>query len=69
MMKCVAAAADTFTLPLTPAIEPVTVSAAVTVWLPAVFSAAVNEPAPKVNVALAGRTAAGSLLLKWTVPV
>ena len=51
-----------------PAIEPLTVSVAVSVWLPAVFSVALNVPPPLVNVALAGRIAAASLLLKWTVP-
>ncbi len=49
-------------------IEPFAVSAAVSVWLPAVFSVALNVPVPPVNVALAGSTAAGSLLVKWTVP-
>ena len=66
--KCVAAAAATFTAPLLPAIEPLAVSVAVTVWLPAVFSVALNVPTPLVSVALAGRAAAASLLLKWTVP-
>ena len=46
----------------------VTVSVAVIVWLPAVFSVTLNVPVPLVSVALAGRTAAASLLVKWTVP-
>jgi hypothetical protein len=53
---------------LLPVTAPLTVSVAVIVWLPAVLSVALNVPAPLVNVALAGRTAAASLLVKWTVP-
>ena len=48
--KCVAAAALTVTVPLLPVIEPLTVSVAVIVWLPAVFSVTVNVPVPLVNV-------------------
>ena len=36
-------------------------------WLPAVFSVMLNVPTPPVNVALAGRTAAASLLVILTV--
>ena len=54
---------------LLPVIELFAVSVAVTVWLPAVFSVTLNEPTPFVNVELAGRTAAASLLAKWTVPL
>ena len=46
----------------------VTVSVAVIVWLPAVISVTLKVPAPLVSVALAGSTAAASLLVKWTVP-
>ena len=63
-----AAAAATLTVPLLPANEPFPVSVTVSVWLPAVFSVALNVLFPLLNVALAGRTAAASLLLKWTVP-
>ena len=66
--KCAAAAALTFTVPLLPVIGRLTVSVAVIVWLPAVFSVTLNVPVPLVSVALAGRTAAASLLVKWTVP-
>jgi len=52
-----------------PAIEPVTVSVAVMVWLPTVTRVAGNVPAPLVRVALDGRVAAVSLLVKCTVPV
>ena len=48
-----AAAAATATVPLLPVIEPVTVSVAVTVWLPAVFKVTLNvlTPAsPETNV-------------------
>ena len=62
------AAALTLTAPLLPVIDPLTVSVAVIVWLPAVFSVAVKVPVPLVKVALAGRTPAASLLVKWTVP-
>jgi hypothetical protein len=51
-----------------PVIEPVTVSVAVIDWLPTVFSVAENVPAPLANVELAGKIAAPSLLVKWTVP-
>ena len=54
-----AAAALTVTAPLLPVSELVAVSVAVIVWLPAVFSVTVKVPTPLVNVALAGRTAAG----------
>ena len=53
---------------LLPVIELVAVSVAVIVWLPAVFSVTLKVPVPLVNVALAGRIAALSLLVKWTVP-
>ena len=44
------------------------VSVAVIDWLPAVFSVTLNEAAPLARFELAGRTAAGSLDVKWTVP-
>ena len=47
-----------------PVSVPFTVSIAVMVWLPAVFSVAENVPVPLVNVELAGRTACPSVLVK-----
>ena len=52
----------------TPTITVTPTSVTVTVWLPAVFKVALNVPLPLVRVLLAGRLAAPSLLLKWTVP-
>jgi hypothetical protein len=66
--KCVAAAALTAIVLDVPAIDAVTISVAVTVWLPAVFKVAENVPAPLVNTEFAGNTAAPSLLVKCTVP-
>ena len=63
------AAGLTLTAPLLPVIELAAASVAVIVWLPAVFSVTLNVPTPLVSVALAGKTAAGSLLVNWTVPV
>ena len=48
--------------------EAVTVSLAVIVWLPAVFSVAGKLPVPLVSVEFAGRTAWLSVLVKCTVP-
>ena len=42
----------------------ITVSVAVIVWLPAVFSVALNVPVPLVSVLVAGRRAWPSLLVK-----
>jgi hypothetical protein len=53
---------------LVPVIEAVTVSVAVIVLLPDVFSVALNVPMPLVSVALAGSTAAPSVLVKCAVP-
>jgi hypothetical protein len=64
----VAAAALTAIVLDVPAIDAVTISVAVTVWLPAVFKVAENVPAPLVNTEFAGNTAAPSLLVKCTVP-
>ena len=67
--KCVAAVGLTRTAPLVPVIEPLVVSVAVTVWLPAVLNVALLKvPVPPVNVTLAARVAETSLLVKWTVP-
>ena len=52
-----------------PVIELVTVSVAVTDCVPAVLRVTLKVPTPSVRVASAGRTAAGSELVKWTVPV
>ena len=51
-----------------PVIEAVTVSVAVIVCGPAVFNVAWKFPTPLVSVALAGRVAAPSVLVKCTVP-
>ena len=67
--NCEAAAAVTFTAPLVPVSKLLAVSVAVIVWLPAVFRVTVNVAEPLISLALAGKTAAGSLLLNWTVPV
>jgi hypothetical protein len=51
-----------------PVIEAVTVSVAVMVCAPAVFSVAWNVPTPLVNVALPGGVAAASVVVNFTVP-
>src|SRR5215831_2200805 len=53
-----------FTAPDVPVIDGVTVSVAVRVWLPEVFSVAENVRAPLVKVELAGNIALPSLLAK-----
>ena len=67
--KCVAAPALTVIAPVDPAIEAVTVSVAVIVWGPVVFSVAASVPVPFVNVLFAGNTAVASLLVNCTVPL
>src|SRR6516162_7271377 len=67
-VKWLAAAGLTVMALLLPVIELLAVSVAVTVWLPAVFRVALKLPTPLVRVALAGRLAWPSLLVKWTVP-
>jgi hypothetical protein len=52
-----------------PTIELFTVSVAVSVWLPPVWSVALKVPVPFVSVEFAGSVARGSLLVKWTVPL
>lgn len=59
---------ETVIVPEAPAMELVTVSVAVMVWLPTVFSVAGNVPTPLVKVLLAGSAANPSVLLKCTVP-
>ena len=66
--KCVAPPAFTPIVAL-PVIDAVTVSVAVRVWLPAVFSVAENAPVPLLSVESAGNVAAPSELLKCTVPL
>jgi hypothetical protein len=66
--KCVAAAAPTTMLFDVPVMLLVTVSVAVMVWPPAVFSVAESDPVPFVKVEFDGRTAWPSLLVKCTVP-
>jgi hypothetical protein len=51
-----------------PVIEAVTVSVAVIVWLPTVFSVAEKLPIPFVSIEFADRTAWLSVLVKCTVP-
>jgi hypothetical protein len=51
-----------------PVIEGVTVSVAVMVWLPLVFSVAEKFPVPFVRVEFAGNVAWPSVLVKCTVP-
>ena len=70
-MNCDAAAVLT-TIPLVrPVMLLVTVSVAVSDWLPAVLSVAEKVCLPAsllVNLYLAGRTALALLLVNWTVP-
>ena len=51
-----------------PVIDAFTVSVAVIVCAPLVLSVALKVPTPLVSVALAGRIAAPSVLVKCTVP-
>jgi hypothetical protein len=54
--------------PDTPVIEESDESVVMTVSVPNVFNVTTKDPAPFVNVPLPGRSAAGSLLVTWTVP-
>src|SRR5260370_1393934 len=67
--RWLAAAALTATVLLMPVIELVTVSVAMTVWLPAVSRVTLKVPVPLTRVELGGRTAWPSLLVKRTVPL
>ena len=67
--KCVAAAALTVIGLLVPVTPPLTVSVAVIVWLPDVFSVALKVPTPLVSVLAAGRMAPVPPLVKATVPL
>ena len=67
--KWVAALADTVVEFEVPVIEAVTVSVAVMVCRPPVFSVAENVPVPLLNVVSAGSAAAVSVLVKCTVPL
>ena len=67
--KCVAVAAVTAIGPLAPVMLLVTVSVAVKVWLPAVFSVHVKMPTPAAKCRWAARTLPLSLLDSATVPV
>jgi hypothetical protein len=51
-----------------PVREAVTVSVALIVWLPEVFSVAEKDPVPFASFESAGSTALASELEKWTVP-
>ncbi len=63
------AAAGLTAMVLEPVLEPALVSVAVIVWNPAVFNVPLKVPTPLLSVALAGRVALASLLVKWMVPV
>src|SRR5580692_7631261 len=67
--KCVAAPDPTVIELVVPVMEAVTVSVAVIVWPPGVFSVTWKTPDPFVKVVFAGNTAAPSVLVKCTVPV
>jgi len=67
--KCAAPAALRAMALEVPVIAAFTESVAVMVWLPAVLRVVENVPVPFVNVEFAGKGAAGSVLVKWTVPV
>lgn len=67
--KCVVVVVLTVIVPDVPVMVLVTVSVAVTVLAPAVFNVTGKLPVPLTSVALAGRTASASLLVKCTVPV
>jgi hypothetical protein len=60
--------ATTATALLVPVMVLLAVSVAVSDWLTAVFSVALKDPTPFVNVLSPGSTAWPSLLVKWTVP-
>jgi hypothetical protein len=67
-LKCVAGPGFTVIPAEVPVMEEVTVSVAVMVWLPAVFSVTENTPTPLVNVEFAGSVAEPSVLVNCTVP-
>ena len=67
-VNVVAAAGFTVIVPDVSVMEGVTVSVAVSVCVPAVFSVTENVPTPLVSVELAGNVATPSLLVKCTVP-
>jgi hypothetical protein len=62
-------AVDTVTELLVPVMPATAVSVAVTVWFPAELSVAEKVPVPLVSVELEGKCAAGSVLVKCTVPL
>ena len=66
--KCVAVPAPTLIDEETPVIDEVTVSVAVTVWVPAVSRVTEKVPAPFIKVVSADSLAAPSVLVKCTVP-
>ena len=66
--KCVATGALTVIVPEVPVMDPVTVSVAVMVCGPLVFSVAEKVLTPAVSVEFNGKAAAPSLLVKCTVP-
>ena len=59
---------DTAIAPEVPVIDEVTVSVAEIDWVPTVFRVAKKVPLPLGTLESEGRTAAPSLLVKWTVP-
>ena len=66
--NCLAAPGVTAIGPLVPVTAEVKVSVAVMVRLPALLRVTGKVPAPLVRVELAGRAAAASDEVKWTVP-
>jgi hypothetical protein len=66
--NCVAGPALTMTVPDVPVMLEAAVSVAVTVCPPAVIKVSWNVPVPLVRPELAGRLAAASELVKFTVP-
>ena len=67
-LRCVPTAALTAIVFEAPVIDAVTVSLAVSAWLPAVFSVADKALTPLVSVEFAGNDACPSILIKCTVP-
>ena len=67
--KWVGAAVPTEIEPEVPVIEAVSMSVAVMVWCPSVFSVAKKSPVPLDRVEFAGSDAWASVLVKCTVPL
>jgi hypothetical protein len=67
-LKWVATAAATTEDPEVPVMDALTVSVAVTLWVPAVLKVTPKVPVPDARVVLAGNSAALSVEVKCTVP-